>query len=241
MKMRTHSLSAFVCFLVFEFSITTSATAEIKYNSNAYLETSHTSTEVRLEAITSSTSPTDHYAISSIAARGDPFVGPGYHEVGPWGVTPLIPNKLAWAVADLKVSDPAPSTHCANGRHKWTMRSNVTHILPSLQKCVTVSGGGGGGGGCSVPYPVTSVLSLDGRSSAIPGAERSALTRIGAAEDGRTIIVDEFAIVDLASWRLLPNAMSEAFEFPVIPSNELAKLSEISSVRAFERESSVVH
>jgi hypothetical protein len=72
-------------------------------------------------------------------------------------------------------------------QHRW-VQSNVTHLRISAKKCVTK------GGGCAMAAPVTSALSLAGRRSLLPPTGEHELTRLGQAEDARSIVLDEYAL-----------------------------------------------
>jgi hypothetical protein len=61
----------------------------------------------------------------------------------------------------------------------------------------TLGGGGGGGGGCAIQDPSSSILTVDGQRSVLAQVGQKALTRRGSAEDGRSIVLDEYAVVRL--------------------------------------------
>lgn len=183
------------------FAIPRTVVAAIEYASFAWVEQG----VARLRAATFNTTPNDRGVVQSMGVRKNRFTGPGYSILGPWFDQPLDADIV---VVVTEHSSSAVGTHCAKGDHRW-VSGNVIFLRSSQQKCVPYSGGAGG---CAIANPETSILSLSGERATLPAAALNPLTRRGVAEDTRSIVLDEYALVHIGSQGASFKQVSEDFQ-----------------------------
>jgi hypothetical protein len=136
-----------------------------------------------LRVSTWNTSANDRGVIQTMGARGNRFTGPGYSKVSPWFDQPLDADFVV--VVDENFNS-ATGQHCVTGNHRWVV-GTITHVRTSPKRCVANA--------CAINSPEASLLSLSGERATLTADPLSPLTRRGIAEDSRSIVLDEYALV----------------------------------------------